>query len=313
MLALISGDIHLSGKNPPERKDDLAVSQWKKIEYMIEIANYHGVPIICTGDIFNTPLVSNKIMSTLGEMLNKLHHPFFFVFGNHDLQYHNLDMLDQTSLGVMWMNNNKLKHISEFEKDYGIPWSYIDWRTPFHDPDARFLLAHRAIVNDALVSSNSWVMDDQDFCQSVKELTRYDLIICGHWHRSYEYFYQYSPTKDVHVLNPGVICRRSIVEREDPAVFLLDLEKNEHAVRIDLSAPRADDIMREEGIKESIKPHKEEITKFVEQLRNQQLTSRVSFLDTLVQMTEQLEGQKSVIKEMEDIIVTAVQKKGGSI
>lgn len=314
MLRILAcGDIHLSGKNPPERKDDLTIGQWDKVEYIVHIANYHNVPIICTGDVFQTPIVSHKIMSRLGEILNKLNNPFYFIFGNHDLQYHNLDMLDQTSLGVMWLNNQMIKHISEFEGDYGKAWSYIDWRSPFHDPDAELLLAHRAIVNDNLMSANSWILDDRDFCQHVNELTRYRLIICGHWHKSYEFFYQHSPTNDTHVLNPGVICRRSIAEREDPSVFLMDLDLDEHATRIDLSAKHANEVLREESLKSGIIPYKQEITRFVEQLKNHQLSKRVSFIDNLMGIIDQMEGQKSVDQEMRDLIATIQQKKKGAI
>lgn len=315
---IVVGDLHISGKNPPERKDDLTLKQWEKLEYIISIANHHNCPIVSTGDIFNTPLVSNRIMSTMGEMLSKLNNPFYFVFGNHDLQYHSLDMVDQTSLGVLWLNNEKLKHISEFEGDYGKSWSYIDWKSEFHDPDSQYLLAHRAIVNDNLISANSWVMEDHDFCQHVKELTRYEIIICGHWHRSYEYFYQHTPTQDVHVLNPGVVCRRTIIERERPAVFLIDLEAcninqaEEHACRIDLSAEDADLVLREEGIKSGIVPHQAEITRFVEQLKNQQLSNKVSFIESLIKIIEQMDGMKSVEKEMRDLIATVQQKKKGA-
>jgi DNA repair exonuclease SbcCD nuclease subunit len=312
-LILAVGDIHASGKNPAERKDDLTTVQWDKIKYIVEIANYHDVPIICTGDVFETPLVSNRMMSRMGEMLNKLHNPFYFVFGNHDLQYHNLDMLDQTSLGAMWLNNQKLKHISEFEGDYGRAWSYIDWRSPFHDPDAKYLLAHRAIVNDNLISANSWVMDDKDFCQHVKELSRYELIICGHWHKSYEYFYQSTKENVTHVLNPGVVCRRTIVERENPSVFFMDLDSSDYSTRIDLSARPADDVLREESLKTSITPHKEEITKFIEQLRNHQLSQKVCFIDNLMSIVDKMEEQPAVDREIRNLIATVQQKKKGAI
>jgi DNA repair exonuclease SbcCD nuclease subunit len=314
---LAIGDLHLSGKNPPERKDDLTTKQWEKLDYIIEISNYHNCPCICTGDIFDSALVSRKIMSTFGERINKLKNPFYFVFGNHDLQYHSMDMIEQTSLGVLWLNNKMLKHISEFEGDYGRAWSYIDFKNPFHDPDAQYLLSHRAIVNDNLISANSWILDDQNFCQHVKELTRYELIICGHWHKSYEFFYQYAPDKDVHVLNPGVVCRRTIDERERPAIYFLDLDacydnkQEEHATSIDLNALDSDLVLREESIKSGIAPHKDEITQFVQQLKSQQLSKKVSFIDSLIVAVEQV-GQKSIEKEMRDIIATVQAKKKGA-
>lgn len=311
-LILVVGDLHLSGKNPPERKDDLVTEQWRKIEYIVEIANYHNAPIICTGDVFEHALVSRKMMSRMGSILKTLNNPFYFVFGNHDLEYHNLDMLDQTSLGAMWLNSQTLKHISEFEGDYKRSWSYIDWKSEFHDPEAKYLLAHRAIVNDNLINVNSWILNDKNFCQHISELTRYELIICGHWHKSYEYFYQYSSIGDVHVLNPGVVCRRTISERENPCVHLMDMDVHDYSVKIDLSARTADDVLRETGIKKSSKPYEINITQFIEELKSHKSSNKISFIENLIKILDSLQGNKSLDKELRDIISTVQQKKKGT-
>jgi predicted phosphodiesterase len=310
---LLVGDIHISGKNPPARKDDLTITQWGKIEQLVELSNKHNAPIICTGDIFQQSIVSHSIMSKMGDILSKLNHSFFFVFGNHDLQYHNIDMIDRTSIGVMWLNNQRIKHISEFEQEYGIPWSYINWRNEFHDPEAQFLLAHRAIVNDHLMTSNSWILKDVDFCQHVKELTKYQLIVCGHWHRSYDYFYQYSKDSDTHVINPGVLLRRTIDEREEPKIFLLDLEDNHHyAIPIKINAELTDDVLRKEDqsqIIRKIQERTEDVEKLVQELiKTGENNEKISFLKNIMTIMLSLKDEK-LLKELSDIISTIEQIK----
>jgi uncharacterized protein YaaR (DUF327 family) len=103
------------------------------------------------------------------------------------------------------------------------------------------------------------------------------------------------------------------VEREDPSVFLMDLDLDEHATRIDLSARHANEVLREESLKSGIIPYKQEITRFVEQLKNHQLSKRVSFIDNLMGIIDQMEGQKSIDREMRDLIATIQQKKKGAI
>ena len=94
--ALLAGDIHLAGRNPPNRTDDVVTNlQFEKVEEIVDIANQMDVPIICTGDIFHTPIVSNQILSRFGRIIGELKREFYFVVGNHDMMYHNMEKIDK--------------------------------------------------------------------------------------------------------------------------------------------------------------------------------------------------------------------------
>jgi predicted phosphodiesterase len=309
---LVIGDVHCSGKNPPERLDDLTTVQWKKLEYIVEISSYHKCPVLCTGDLFNTPLVSNAIMSRMGELLGRINGGFYFVFGNHDLLYHNLEMMEQTALGVLFTNNKNVRHISQFEEDYGREWGYIDWRSEHIPKNARYLLAHRAIVNDNLISSNSWIMDDKDFCMHINDpkLAHLDLVLCGHWHKGYEYHYQNTPDHSIHVINPGVVCRRSIAERDMPTVWVVDLDNpDQYSTPVDLNASPADEVLRRESLKSSIKPHADEIVQFIEQLKSDSLSKNVSFIENLMKIVDNMNEQRAVDHEIRDMVATVQARK----
>jgi hypothetical protein len=213
----------------------------------------------------------------------------------------------------MWVHNEKVRHISEFEELHGRAWSYIDWRSTTLTPSARYMLAHRAIVNDNLISSNSWILEDRDFCQHVTETQIHDLIICGHWHMPYEFLHQAARNKAVHVLNPGVVCRRAITEREMPAAWLIDLDNpGDYATRVNLNAPEADEVLRGETLKSAIAPHAAEITRFIEQLKMNSLSNKVSFIDNLIKIMEEVSfesGGKYIERELRDIIMTIKARK----
>lgn len=308
MNILAVGDVHISGKNPFSRLDDVTELQFKKLKEIVDISNKFGVPIINTGDIFHTALVANSITALTGDILSHLNNPWYFIFGNHDLQYHSLEMIERTSLGVIWANNQMVKHISEITQDYDCPeWAYIDWNNEYLI-DSPYLLAHRAIVDNRLVSKNSWIMEDKNFCQAADELKKYSLIICGHWHKPYEFYHE-----NTFVLNPGPVIRRNIVEQEQPRVVSLNIDDPQSRVSIQLqSAPATGKIMRETGESDPIKIYSDQITELTEKIKEGDLIKSNKFIDNLtaaIDSGEILNEQDT--EEMRDIIATVEERKEG--
>jgi predicted phosphodiesterase len=176
---------------------------------------------VSVGDVFNHAVVSNTIVNTLGECLLRLSNKFYFVWGNHDLEYHLIKTWKKTSLGVLLQNNPVVQHISQFKNDYGYPIDYQDWNTPIKDNNSDILLSHKAIVNHSLIPKNSALYSDATFSTQVEspELKKYKLIICGHWHK--RYFFRHN---DITVINPGPVMRQTVIDNCIPEVVLVDTD-----------------------------------------------------------------------------------------
>jgi DNA repair exonuclease SbcCD nuclease subunit len=316
MDVLIIGDIHLSGKNPPNRIDDVTEIQFNKIEEIVNIANTTDTPIICTGDIFHTPIVSNQILSKFGKLINKLKREFYFVFGNHDLQYHDIIRVDRTSIGVIRSNNYKIRHISEFHKFYGsrMRWAYIDYGAAFTNNylntefnKANFLLSHKAIVNDNLINTESWIANDVNFCQSVSNFEgMFKLIICGHWHKPYIYRY-----KNSLIINPGPVIRRQITEKEIPRIIYIDLETLKYD-EIHLStAPPTELVLREESIDKELRPVEDRIIHFINNIKHKKgFAQKLKFKDALNVLINDAGTDKKVVNKLKEIMSILSERKG---
>lgn len=305
MLALIAGDTHFSGKNPIGRLDDLVEVQFDKWEEIISISNKYDVPIIHTGDLFNVSIVANSILTQIGAIMENLNNPLYFVWGNHDLMYHSLDLWDRTSLGILWANNDKIRHISQFSDDYKIFWDWFDWGSVYgiqrfgsqHD----LLLTHRAVVSGKSLGKNSWILDDEDFCMDIDNnlhLRGYKLIICGHWHKPYIFNHKYSK-----VINPGPVLRRTVTEWFMPSVTLLNLDTLLHKI-IYLDAKPPDQILSKKHIEQRVDSYTEGVMKFIKQLDDKNIVNKAAFLNNLFVLLDSHQLPKNV----ENIIRNKVSK-----
>jgi len=307
MEILVVGDSHLTGRNPIARKDDLVSVQFEKWEYIVDIANEYDVPIIHTGDIFNVAIIANSLLTKFGEILSKLNNPLYFVWGNHDLQYHSMDMWNRTSLGVLWKNNNKVKHISEFWEDYKIWWAWLDWESneiKWYGDLPDLFLCHKAVVNTKIAgSSGSWILKDKEFCIPINEL-KYDfkLIICGHWHK--KYIYKYKNTK---IINPGPTIRRTVEEWFMPTVTLLNLDTLIHK-NFDISDQDPEQVLSRTHIEQKFESMTDNVLNFIDSLKNKKVQYRKSFLKTLMHNLDRHELPNKVERLIRTTISNLIEK-----
>jgi len=309
MLILLQGDLHLTGKTPICRTDDLVTVQFEKLIEIINLANNHNCPIICTGDVLNVPIIANSILTTFGEVISKLKHAFYFVWGNHDLMYHNLDIYTRTSLGVLWHNNPKVKHISEFEKDYGIAWDYADWNQPIMDHKSKLLLIHKAVVNYKMIGGkSSWIKDDTEFASIIEEdliLPNYNLIICGHWHKQYKFIY-----KKTTIINPGPVLRRTVEEKEKPTVQIINLENKIRKIHQLKSVKPTEIVISDRHLEANIHQVKIDIIEFINALKNKERKYNSSFLDNLMMLLDSHELDNPIEEILRKIIADLIEVKG---
>jgi len=280
MLILIVGDTHFTGKNPIARLDDIVEIQFNKLEEIVMLSNKYDAPIIHTGDIFNVSIIANSILTKIGSILEKLKHPLYFVWGNHDLMYHSLDLWDRTSLGVLWKNSNKVKHISEFYTDYKIEFDYIDWGGTLGFTGANeILLTHKAVVSERKMGKGSWILEDEDFCMNIDNnlhLRGYKLIICGHWHKPYIFKH-----KETLVINPGPMIRHTIDEWLKPSIVLINTNTLIHK-RIYLNTPDPEKVLSRTHIEQNFESVTDNVLKFIDSLKNKKFSHKKSLLKTIM-------------------------------
>lgn len=312
MLILNINDTHITGKNPICRIDNLPDTQWNKWEEVVSIANKYNVPIVSAGDIFNVPLIANSILTKLGEILDKLINPFYFVFGNHDLMYHSFDMIDRVSLGVLWANNQKVKHISEFESDYGISWDFCDWNQELTETGSKYLLIHQAVVNNELIGGKtSWIKGDKEFSRNIeddKSLQKYELILCGHWHN--QYVINYGKTK---IINSGPLIRRTIDEKRIPTIQLINIEtKLLFTQRLSLQSTKpSEEVISDKHINIKIQNIESSILDFVNNLQSKDLKdhSFSSLLDIIMEILDNHELDNQMEIFLREIISRVIKIK----
>ena len=306
MEILVVGDSHLTGRNPIARLDDLVEVQFDKWEYIVELANENDVPIVHTGDIFNVAVIANSLLTRFGEILSRLHNPLYFVWGNHDLQYHSFDMWDRTSLGVLWANNGKVKHISEFWEDYKVWWAWLDWGSDeiqWHGSPPELFLAHKAVVNNKQTGSNSWILEDENFCLPITEVKpEFRLILCGHWHKHYRFKY-----KNTRIINPGPMLRRTVEEWFMPTVMLLNTDTLLNK-EYQLSDLNPEQVLSRTHIEQNIETMTDNVVKFIEQLKHVGISHKKSFLKTLYHNLDQHELPNKVEKILKETIAKLIEK-----
>ena len=309
MLVLTVGDTHFTGKNPIARLDDLIKIQFNKWEEIVSIANKYDVPIIHTGDIFNVSIIANSILTQIGAIMENLNNPLYFVWGNHDLLYHSLDLWDRTSLGTLWANSDKIRHISQFSDDYKIFWDWFDWGSVYgiqrYGDQHELLLTHRAVVSEHKLGKGSWILKDEDFCMNIDNnlhLRGYKLIICGHWHKPYIFNH-----KDTKVINPGPILRRTVEEWIMPSIVLLNLNTLLHK-RIYLEAKPPEQVLSKKHIEQKVESYTEGVIKFIEQLKDKDIVNKAAFLNNLSELLDSHQLPKNVENILRNIISTLIEK-----
>jgi predicted phosphodiesterase len=315
MLILIVGDTHFSGKNPIARLDDIVDAQYNKLTQIINLSNKYDAPIVHTGDIFNVAVISNRILTRIGKALNRLKHPLYFVWGNHDLMYHTLELWDRTSLGVLWKSCNKVEHISGFQSRYkDVRWAWYDWDDDIQwntcdKPD--LLLTHKAVVSEKRMGKGSWVVKDEDFCMNIDDyylksdtnsLEGYRLIVCGHWHKPYMFKH-----KDAMIINPGPVLRRTVEEWLMPSVILLNTDTLLYK-RLYLEAEPPNKVLSRKHIEQRIDSYTEGVMKFVNKLKDKKVSGKKKFLENLFEMLDSHELPKEVETLLRNTIVNLIEK-----
>ena len=227
----ILGDCHFTNQPPERRLDDFWAVQKQKFIRAIQAFKDNGCDhTIQTGDLFNTPGVSNVVVSEIIEILRSHDVVLHVVFGNHDIWGHAASTIPSSPLavlqaaGVIRILGKRWRCGVEEGSTMVLPISIYgagfgeDIPVPVHDPTESYnILVTHAPVGDVQAGANFPLIHPRQF---LKHHSKYNLIICGHYHFRFSDHLEYR-----WIINPGVLVRRTISQQDAghvPSVMIFD-------------------------------------------------------------------------------------------
>lgn len=258
MKFIFTADWHLRGDKPRCRLDENWIeTQRQAIRFVVEQANVRNLPIFIGGDIFHTPRVSTEVLNMVIAELKECGEGVRILAGNHDLPYHNYDLLHTSSIGVLalyFVELNRLM-VSDDCRINAQPFGCDDGTHP-----AKLAFSHQLVFPN----EKARPMGCKDLGRIPEEVLEQfphaDFVCVGDYHHN---FFYVSKTGRC-VLNPGCLIRQvadmkgyncviAAVDTEARTVEWIDVPDEYELV--------TDEYLREEENKE------ESISAFVEAIR----------------------------------------------
>ena len=225
-LLLFCADIHLSELPPTIRSNepDWFAAQARQLEWLRTLQNQYQCPIVAAGDIFDLAIGSARIINFAIDNL-----PIMYTIpGNHDLPYHNIDKVNDSSYGTLVRAGNLLGLISEPTE------LHIGKRTlaitgfPFNAPPPRSIPTQASNrINIAVIHQYLWTDDYGHYpgvpaayslTETLKRYPGYDYYVFGDNHIGF---------LQNNVLNCGTFFQRTRDDVKHPLhVGLLYVEKD---------------------------------------------------------------------------------------
>lgn len=220
MKLVYLGDVHIRGKNPRNRTDDYKEALKTKLREIFKIAEFNKAEaILCAGDIFDRPEVTNSVLLEFAEVFMENKIPFYTTAGNHDVYSYNLDTYWRTSLRVLeWLVPN-FTVINDPKENLILNGVAISFQPYTHDIDRNgygyspgnpvkdCFKIH--VAHGMLLDHDPKVFDRYTYVGTVN--TEADLVLSGHDHLG---FGVYERADGKVFMNCGAICRLSASEAE---------------------------------------------------------------------------------------------------
>lgn len=275
MRWLITADWHIRGDRPRCRTDvDWIEHQRQCIREIFDIALLNKATVKLVGDIFNTPRIATEALCMAMEEFHRFQDQggvVHILAGNHDLPYHNYDLVSQSSYGVL---RSMVGEIGPDETQDAAPFGK-------DDPQGKeFAFTHQLVFPDkASVPPGCEGMLASD----VLERFRSRFIFTGDYHHAFlaesDDNWQGQPR---FLLNPGCINRQTVDMADySPRVALFDPDApGRKAVQwITLNSDLDDTLVSREHI-ELQEERDERIEAFVQQIASSKGIT-LSFMDNL--------------------------------
>lgn len=281
MKLLIFNDPHIRAINPINRTDNFFSTIKSKLKDIVEIAHQEKVSaLLCTGDFFDNPSPSPRIVSEIFDILLSAKLPIYTIAGNHDMFGHNPDTLDRTMLGLCgYCDIVKLLDSSSLKLSSEITLSGTSFYHDIESDPTAFQIRKETKYHIHLVHAMVTTKPSKFFNSILtKDIhSEADVIAAGHMHFGFESH----KINETYFINPGAVARLSAIPDNlyrTPQIAIVDFvegieEKEINIKYVDLpSAPLGKDVFNFEKINE-LKIRSEQIEKFIASLDSPQLQS----------------------------------------
>lgn len=230
MKLILTADWHLRDDTPRCRTDDFQKAQWEKVDKIYQMASGidDGLTILNAGDIFDIGRSAQETEALLFQHLGEGVHMIATV-GNHDLPYHSMKQLKNSSINVMFASGVLIPALSPDEPVrwfgdkihiYGFPWGMsLEFDPRKLDRNhLNIALVHAYVYNKAAYAKEGQIAVHANTI--FQELRGFDLIVTGHNHQP---FTVQSPDGRL-LVNPGSLTRQAANETHQPRVYIYDTD-----------------------------------------------------------------------------------------
>lgn len=224
MKILMLSDLHLVNENPIARLDDLTETQWDKLDYIFSYAKNRKIDLILqAGDLTHTKR-SWSLLQRLTEFLQRYKIPFYFVKGQHDSYFRDMEN-NKTTTGIL-MEAGLIQKLDSrgtvindevglFGASYGeeVRDDYLG------DTVFNILVIHAPIAETKIPH-----VEFTDAKRFLKKYVEYDLILCGDIHQKFLIKHQ-----DRWICNTGSLLRTEATKEmfdHKPCFYVYDTLKN---------------------------------------------------------------------------------------
>jgi predicted phosphodiesterase len=280
---IITGDWHLRPDNPVCRKDNFFKTQYKTLEFIKNLAIENNAGIINTGDIFHKPRYQypDIILNIIRDIFKNI--PIYYIAGNHDLLFHNLENIKKGNIGILSSFKNWY-HISKFDNFAG-----FDYGKDIENTTNDYAVIHKYtseknlpfFIKNGITSEN---------------LSNYDYktIFAGDNHEGFMVF-----KNNTLIVNPGCITRQTIDKKNyKPRIYIYDTKKDS-CVLVYLPDNNIDDI--DSVYIDEIKNRENRIDSFVEKLKGK-IDLNLSFEDNIKKYIEENNIQNGIKQKLLECI-----------
>ena len=290
MKLLVAADLHLTHKTPLGRKDNYAETCLGKLKQLVDYANIDETSIIITGDMFdqpNSPIwFVNKIIAVLKECKSTI----YAIAGNHDLKYHVLDNIRESSLWNLLLSRVILIPMPEgMFLFYGVAANFCNYgEEQFVAPTPVEGSKNILVLHTPVFDVVPFYMPNADTPESLeKKYPGYDYYLVGDIHQS---------LITDKVINPGSMMRMTRAQKEHKPCFVeLDTdtgEKTIHYFQIEEDVWKTDFVAEvEDGFSEGLQELSEVLVARGEKL---------SYKDTVTTLAGNEEIKLKFMKIMEE-------------
>jgi predicted phosphodiesterase len=278
MRALVVGDVHLCDYTPVKRIDTFLDAQFRKIKKIRDIAEERDVDIVfLLGDVFDKARPEIWLVNKAMDYFRSFPCVVYSLVGNHDLQGCR-DGVPGTALGNLF-TAGVVKKLGGDTEILGVSIRAIN-HTREHTTKLYETATPKIIFTHNMVTPQVAPFE-HIFVDDILKISKNCFIFAGDFHPPFEKF---NPITNTRILNPGVLTRTSIAEKDiDPSVIYFEATPEDLVVKyekISLGAPKGETIF-DVLLHDQIKSDELNLKQFIDSISQAQFESQD--LEKLVQ------------------------------